>query len=45
MGGSFLIAGVFAYALPVEWINVVLGLSFGGLHLYFGYQVYSHHGG
>lgn len=45
MGGSFLIAGVFAYALPVEWINVMLGLSFGGLHLYFGYQVYSHHGG
>ena len=45
MGGSFLVAGVFTYALPVEWANVLLGLTFGGLHLFFGYQVFRHHGG
>lgn len=45
MGGSFLLTGVFAEALPVGWANVLLGLSFGVLHLFFGYQVYKHHGG
>ncbi len=45
MGGGFLIAGVFAQALPESWANVMLGLSFGGLHLVFGYQVFRHHGG
>ncbi len=45
MGGSFLIAGVFALALPEAWSNVLLGLSFGGLHLFFGYQVCRDHGG
>lgn len=45
MGGSFLVIGVFTQALPESWANVLLGLSFGGLHLFFGYQVYRHHGG
>ena len=45
MGGSFLVVGVFALALPEHWSNALLGLSFGGLHLYFGYQVFKHHGG
>ena len=45
MGGCFLILGVFAVALPEAWSNVLLGLSFGALHLVFGYQVYRHHGG
>ena len=45
MGAAFLIAGLFAHALPVSWSNVLLGAAFGGLHLYFGYQVYRHHGG
>jgi len=45
MGGSFLIVGGFAQALPESWSNVLLGLSFGLLHLFFGYQVYKHHGG
>ena len=45
MGGGFLLAGLFAQALPAAWANVLLGLSFGVLHLYFGYQVYRHHGG
>jgi len=45
MGGCFIVAGLFTHALPAAWSNVLLGLTFGGLHLYFGYQVYRHHGG
>lgn len=45
MGGAFLVAGLFTQALPPEWANVMLGAAFGGLHLYFGYQVVRHHGG
>lgn len=45
MGGGFLVIGVFTLALPESWANVLLGLSFGGLHLFFGYQVFKHHGG
>ena len=45
MGGCFLILGVFALALPESWANVLLGLSFGVLHIVFGYQVYRHHVG
>ncbi len=45
MGGAFLVAGLFTQALPTEWTNVLLGTTFGGLHLYFGYQVVRHHGG
>jgi hypothetical protein len=45
MGGCFIAAGLFAHALPETWSNVLLGAVFGGLHLYFGYQVYRHHGG
>ncbi len=45
MGGSFLIVGVFTVALPESWANVLLGLSFGMLHLFFGYRVFKHHGG
>jgi len=45
MGGAFVLAGLFTHALPAGWANVLLGVTFGGLHLYFGYQVYRHHGG
>ena len=45
MGGCFIVAGLFAHALPVGWSNVLLGVVFGGLHIYFGYQVYRNHGG
>ena len=45
MGGCFVVAGLFALALPDGWSNVLLGLAFGGLHIGFGYQVYRHHGG
>lgn len=45
MGGCFILAGLFVHALPGAWSNVLLGAAFGCLHLYFGYQVYRHHGG
>lgn len=45
MGGAFIVAGLFSHALPWEWSNVLLGVTFGGLHLVFGYQVFRHHGG
>ena len=45
MGGAFVISGLFTHALPDSWSNVLLGLAFGGFHLYFGFQVYRHHGG
>ena len=45
MGGGFIVAGLFTYALPSEWGNLLLGLAFGGLHMIFGYLVYRNHGG
>jgi hypothetical protein len=36
MGAVFILLGTVAYALPLGWHNVVLGLGFGGLHLAFG---------
>jgi hypothetical protein len=45
MGACLVVFGLFTHAVPVEWSNLLLGLSFGVLNLYFGYQVYRHHGG
>jgi hypothetical protein len=45
MGGCFIVAGLFTHVLPPAWSNVLLGAVFGGLHLFFGYRVYRHHGG
>ena len=45
MGAVFLVAGLVSHAVPGAWSNVLLGLVFGGAHLYFGYQVYRYHGG
>ncbi len=45
MGGCFIVAGLFTYALPGQWSNLLLGVAFGGLHMIFGYRVYRHHGG
>ena len=45
MGGCFIVAGLFTFALPGEWSNLLLGAAFGGLHVIFGYQVFRHHGG
>jgi hypothetical protein len=45
MGAGFLVAGFLGLTLPSEWSNVLLGATFGGLHVYFGYVVYRDHGG
>ncbi|MGE0623702.1 MAG: hypothetical protein AB7O54_13890 [Pseudomonadales bacterium] len=45
MGVVFLVAGLSAHALPATLSNVLLGAVFGGAHLFFGFQVYRHHGG
>ena len=42
---GFLGAGLVMTALPSGWENLGLGLGFGGLHLFFGWRVYQHHGG
>jgi hypothetical protein len=45
MGLSFMIAGVIAYALPVSATAIVLGSSFGGLHLIYGVIIARRYGG
>lgn len=45
MGFCFLGSGLIMTALPAGWENFGLGLVFGGLHLYFGWQVFRNHGG
>ena len=45
MGFAFLICGAICCLLGSEWNNLLLAIAFGGLHLFFGYQVYRHHGG
>ncbi len=44
-GLLFVVAGLLSAWLPPEWSNVMLGATFGGLHLFFGYTVYRDHGG
>jgi hypothetical protein len=45
MGACFVVLGLFIHAVPAEASNMLLGLSFGGLNFYYGFQVYRHHGG
>jgi hypothetical protein len=45
MGFAFLFCGAICAMLGGEWSNLLLAVAFGGLHLFFGYQVYRHHGG
>jgi len=45
MGFAFLFCGAICCMLGSEWNNLLLAIAFGGLHLFFGYQVYRHHGG
>jgi len=44
MGFSFLAAGAFALFLPA-WGNVLMAVSFGGLHIFFGLRIARNHGG
>ena len=45
MGCAFLVAGALTLFLPSELHNLMLGVSFGGLHIVFGYVIARHHGG
>jgi len=45
MGCAFLAAGALTLFLPSELHNLMLGASFGGLHIVFGYVIARHHGG
>jgi hypothetical protein len=45
MGICFMVAGVAAVALPVEWSDRILALTFGGLHIAFGIPIARRHGG
>lgn len=45
MGICFLLAGVVAVLMPLPWSNVILGLTFGGLHVAFGIPIARRHGG
>ncbi len=39
MGGSFILLGLTALALPEEFQNLMLGVGFGGLHVVFGFLI------
>ena len=45
LGGCFIVVGVCSLVLPVAWSNALLGFSFGGLHVVFGWWLFKHHGG
>jgi len=45
MGICFIICGLLTHLLAAQWSNLLLAVAFGGLHIFFGYQVYRHHGG
>ena len=45
MGLCFLIAGIFAVLLPIAWSDIIMAITFGGLHIAFGIPIARRHGG
>ena len=45
MGWCFIALGAAAFALPTSYGNLVMGLSFGGLHIIFGAVIARRYGG
>jgi hypothetical protein len=45
MGLCFLIAGIIAVLLPVAWSDIIMAITFGGLHIAFGIPIARRHGG
>ncbi|MDH3746133.1 MAG: hypothetical protein OES47_13625 [Acidobacteriota bacterium] len=45
MGGLFILLGLLALISPPSWSNSLLGVGFGGLHLFFGALIARNHGG
>ena len=45
MGVCFIVAGVIGLFTPLIWSNLLLAISFGGVHLVFGYLIVKHYGG
>ena len=45
MGMAFLLVGAGTVFMPLYWGNMMMGVTFGGFHLLFGYIVARNHGG
>jgi hypothetical protein len=45
MGGAFMMLGVFTLLAPAGWGNALMGLGFGGLHIFFGLLIAWRYGG
>ena len=45
MGMSFLVLGAVAAVAPALWIDSVMAICFGGLHVLFGWIIARHYGG
>ena len=45
MGLCFLSAGIVSILLPLNWSDIILALTFGGLHIAFGIPIARRHGG
>ncbi len=45
MGVLFLVLGAIAAISPVAWLDILMAIGFGGLHIVFGWIIARHYGG
>lgn len=45
MGASFMAIGALTLLVPTGWLDFMLALGFGGLHIGFGWWIWRNHGG